>query len=338
MKGSAARYLAGSGLAASLKHVALAGAAQSPAADACVPPKDGPKICLRVTAGPDGASVSTPAAPRYVALDVSVANESGNAVNHATLQFGPVDPALGTGFSFVELPASTAGSCSYSAAARSISCDLGQLRTGAAVDIRLTLRTPTAAGVTALTFTTSFAEGPSDQNPNPGKTDTFEVTELVDVTADLGTDATYVPAGTGIELTVAQDGHEDSFTLPPQDFDTTARLEFTSTADLPFTCPAKQICRLGTPWLTATVPGTFDPLAEVDFFWPASQVPSKQTVKNFVLYYVASAGAPLQIVSARCNARLDVVPCLKDIVLPKSGPLKGSLSATLVTDHNGHMR
>jgi len=318
--------------------LALGGASESPAAAACIPPKDGPRICVRVSHAPDAPSVSTAATPRYVSLASSVSNEGGNAVNHAALEIGPVDVALGTGFSFVELPTASAGSCSYSAAARTISCDLGQLRSGATVDVGLTLRTPTAEGVHGVTVTTSFDEGPSDQNPNPGKTDTVEVTELVDVTADLGTEATFVPAHTGIELTVAQEGHRDSFVLPPQDFDTTARLEFTSTAELPFACPAKQVCRVGTPWLTATVPGTFDPFAEVDFFWPASQVSSKQTVKNFVLFYVPSAGAPLEIVSARCNAGFDVVPCLKDIALPKSGALKGTLSATLVTDHNGHMR
>jgi hypothetical protein len=29
---------------------------------------------------------------------------------------------------------------------------------------------------------------------------------------------------------------------------------------------------------------------------------------------------------------------VKDVAIAKSGPLKGSLAATLVTDHNGHMR
>ena len=338
MKGSAARYLGGSVLVAVLAVVALAGASQSPAAEACVPPKQGPNVCLSVTVGPDGASVSTAASPRFVSVDASVDNEGGNAVNHATLQIFPVDPALGAGFSFVSLPSSSAGSCSYSAAARTISCDFGQVRGGAGVDVGVTLRTPTTAGTQPLQFTTSFAEGPTDQNPNPGKTDTVQVTELIDVVADPDTAATFVPANTAVALTVQQDGRQDTFSLPPQDFDTTARLEFTPTEDLPFVCPAKQVCRVGTPWLTATVPGTFDPEAEIDFFWPATQVSTKQTEKNVALFYVATPGASVEVISARCNAQLSVVPCLKDISLPKSGPLKGSLAFTLVTDHNGHMR
>jgi hypothetical protein len=338
MKGSAARFLGGSGLVAALALVALAGANQSPAAQACVPPSQGPNVCLTVTIGPDGASVSTAALPRFVAIDATVSNESGNVVNHTTLQIFPVDPSLSARFSFVSAPTTSAGSCSYSASALTISCDLGQVRGGAHVDVGVTLRTPTVAGLQGLTFRTLFAEGPTDQNPNPGKTDTVEVGEQIDVKNDPTTEATFVPAGTAASLTVQEEGRTDTFNLPPQDFDTFAQLEFTSTDDLPFTCPKKEVCRVGTPWLTATVPGTFDPEAEIDFFWPASQVSSKQTVKNFVLFYVATPGAPVEIISARCNAQLSVVPCVKDIALPKSGPLKGSLAATLVTDHNGHMR
>jgi hypothetical protein len=168
--------------------------------------------------------------------------------------------------------------------------------------------------------------------------DTVTVTEAVEVSADESRAATYVPRNTGLELVVTQDGRRDALSLPPQAFATTAELEFTITADLPFTCPEGLVCRIGTPWLTATIPGSFDPLAEFDFFWPASQVSPKQSTRNFVLYYVASPGADLEIISARCNASLSVVPCLKDIELPKKGPLKGTLSATLVSDHNGNMR
>ena len=332
------RHLWGLGLVAALAVVALAGASQSPAAEACVAPGAGPRICVVVSHDPASPSISTSTDPRFVSLEASVANESSNAVNHATLAIGPVDPQLGTGFSFVELPTSSVGSCSYSVADRTILCDLGQMRGGAVVDIALTLSTPNVVGLSGVTFTATFAEGPTDQNPNPGKTDTVATTEFIDVTAGLVSDATFVPAGTGIQLEIAQAGRRDSFTLPPQAFDTTAQLEFTSTADLPFLCPAKEVCRIGTPWLTATVPGTFDPLAEVDFFWPASQVSSKQTVKNFALFYVATPGAPVEVISARCDAQFSVVPCVTDISLPKSGALKGSLAATLVTNHNGHMR
>ena len=338
MKGSAARCLGGSVFVAALALVALAGASQSSAGQACVPPSQGPDVCVTVTVGPDGASVSTAALQRFVAIDATVSNEGGNSVNHMTLQIFPVDPALSARFSFFALPTTSAGSCSYSVSALTISCDLGQVRGGAHVDVGLTLRTPTTAGLQGLTFRAQFAEGPTDQNPNPGKTDTVELTEQIDVKNDPSVDATFVPAGTAASLTVQQEGRTDTFNLPPQDFDTTARLEFTPTADLPFTCPKKEVCRVGTPWLTATVPGTFDPEAEIDFFWPAGQVSTNQTAKNFALFYVATPGAPVEIISARCNAQLSVVPCVKDIVLPKTGPLKGSLAATLVTDHNGHMR
>jgi hypothetical protein len=338
MRGSVYRSLGVVGLLGALVLGSLGGAAESPAAAACIPPKDGPNVCLSVSHAPAGASVSTPGGPRYVSFDASVTNEGGNNVTHVTLAIAPVHAGLGAGFSFVFAPSPSAGSCSYAAASRTITCELGRLRRGASADVHLVLRTPTMAGTVPLEFETSVDEGSSDTNPNPGKVDTVAVTEPVEVSADESRAATYVPRDTGMELSVAQAGRRDGVSLPPQAFATTAELEFTSTADLPFTCPAGFVCRIGAAWLTATIPGRFEPLAEFDFFWPATQVSPKQTTRNFVLYYVAFPGAGLEIVSARCDADLEVVPCLKDITLPNSGPSKGTLSATLVTDHNGNMR
>jgi hypothetical protein len=338
MRGSVQRYLGVIGLLGALVLGSLGGAAESPAAAACIPPKAGPNVCLQVTHAPDGASVSAAGAARYVSFNASVTNRAKNVVTHVTLEIAPVDPGLGDGFSFFSEASPSAGSCSYAAASRTIRCELGRLRSGASADVHLVLRSPTRPGAAPLEFETTVDEGPSDQNPNPGKVDTVAVTEAVDVSADQSRAATYVPREIGMDLSVMQDGRRDALSLPPQSFATTAELEFTSTGELPFTCPAGLVCRIGTPWLTATIPGTFDPLAEFDFFWPASQVSPKQTTKNFVLYYVAFPGADLEIVSARCDAKLKVVPCLKNITLPSKGPLKGTLSATLVTDHNGNMR
>jgi uncharacterized protein DUF11 len=338
MRGSFYRSLGVVGLLGALVLGSLGGAAESPAAAACIPPKDGPNVCLSVSHAPDGASVSTPSASRYVSFDASVTNQSSSTVTHATLEIAPVDASLGAGFSFVSEPSPSAGSCAYEAASRTITCELGRLRRAASADVHLVLRTPTTPGTVPVDFETSVDEGPSDTNPNPGKVDTVAVTEPVEVSAEESRAATYVPQNTGMELSVAQGGRRDGVSIPPQAFATTAELEFTSTTELPFTCPDGLVCRIGTPWLSATIPGRFEPLAEFDFFWPASQVSPKQTTKNFVLYYLAFPGADLEIVSARCNAKLEVVPCLKDITLPKTGPLKGTLSATLVTDHNGNMR
>lgn len=338
MRGSVHRFLGVVGLLAGLALGSLGGAAESPAASACIPPEDGPSVCLRVSHTTDGASVSTQESSRYVSFDASVTNEGGSVVTHVTLEIAPVLPAVGAGFSLVSEPRPSSGSCSYAPASRTLTCELGRLRSGASADVDVLLRTPTTPGTTPLEFETSVDEGPKDENPNPGKVDTVTVTEAVEVSADESRAATYVPRNTGLELVVTQDGRRDALSLPPQAFATTAELEFTSTADLPFTCPEGLVCRIGTPWLTATIPGSFDPLAEFDFFWPASQVSSRQTARNFVLYYLAFPGAELEIVSARCDEPPAVVPCLKNISLPKSGPLKGTLSATLVTDHNGNMR
>ena len=337
MRGSVHRYLGVLGLLGALALGSLGGAAESPAAAACIPPEDGPNVCLRVSHAPDGASVSAAGADRFVSFDASVTNNAKNVVTHVTLEIAPVAAGLGDDFSFFTEPSPSAGSCSYKATSRTIRCTLGKLRSGASADVHIVLRSPTVPGAAALEFETSVDEGRKDKNPNPGKVDMVALTEVVDVSADQSRAATYVPLNTGMDLSVAQDGRRDALSLPPQPFATTAELEFTSAEELPFTCPAGFVCRIGAAWLNATIPGSFDPPAEFDFFWPASQVSPKQTTKNFVLFYLASPGAPLEIISARCTAKLSVVPCLKDIVLPRKGPLKGTLSATLVSDHNGRM-
>jgi hypothetical protein len=337
MRGSVKRRLGVLGLLCALALGALGGAVGSTAAVACIPPEDGPNVCLQVGHAPDGASVSTAGGNRYVAFDATVTNNAKSVVTHTTLEIAPVAAALGDDFSFFSEPSSSAGSCSYEAASETIRCALGSLRRGASAGVHLVLRSPAAAGQAELEFVTRVDEGPSDQNPNPGKVDSVTVTERVDVSADQSRAATYVPSNTGMDLSVQEDGRQNALSLPPQLFATTAELELTSTDELPFTCPAGFVCRVGAAWLNATIPGSFDPPAEFDFFWPASQVSPKQTTKNFVLFYLASPGAPLEIISARCSAKLSVLPCLKDIALPKTGPLKGTLSATLVSDHNGRM-
>jgi hypothetical protein len=337
MRGSVHRRLGVVGLLGALALGSLGGAAESPAAAACIPPKDGPEVCLQVSHAPDGASVSAPGAARYVSFDASVTNQAKSVVTHATLEIRPVHAGLGNGFSFFSEPSTSAGSCSYEAASQTIRCELGRLRSGASADVHVVLRSPASPGTAELEFVTTVDEGPSDTSPNPGKVDAVAVTETVDVSADQSRAATYVPQNTAMSLSVEENGRRDALSLPSQPFPTTAELEFTSTAELPFACPTGFVCRIGSAWLNATIPGSFDPPAEFEFFWPASQVSSKQTTKNFVLFYLASPGAPLEIISARCTATLAVVPCLKDIVLPKTGPLKGTLSATLVSDHNGRM-
>jgi hypothetical protein len=337
MRGSVQRDLGVIGLLGALALGSLGGAAESPAAAACIPPTDGPSVCLQVSHAPDGASVSTSGAARYVSFDTVVTNQAKSVVTHVTLEIAPVQAGLGDGFSFFTGASPSAGSCSYAAASQTIRCELGRLGSGASADVHLVLRSPTAPGAAPLEFETRVDEGPSDTNPNPGKVDTVAVTETVDVSADQSRAATYVPQNTAMNLSVQENGRRDALSLPSQPFASTAELEFTSTAELPFTCPTGFVCRIGAAWLNATIPGSFDPPAEFDFFWPASQVSPKQTTKNFVLFYLASPGADLEIISARCTAKLAVVPCLKDIVLPKTGPLKGTLSATLVSDHNGRM-
>ncbi|MGH3062364.1 MAG: hypothetical protein ACRDNA_13245, partial [Gaiellaceae bacterium] len=168
MRGSVPRYLGVLGLLGALALGSLGGAAESPAATACIPPEDGPNVCLQVSHEPGGASLSAAGAVRYVSFDATVTNNAKNVVTHVTLDIAPVAAGLGADFSFFKQASPSVGSCSYNAASQRIRCLIEKLRSGASADVHVVVRTPTEAGEAPLEFVTTVDEGPSDQNPNPG--------------------------------------------------------------------------------------------------------------------------------------------------------------------------
>jgi hypothetical protein len=171
-----------------------------------------------------------------------------------------------------------------------------------------------------------------------GSGSSVTVTKTIDVTAPGGPTATsFVPEGAPLGLDTAKSGQTESVDLPAQEFSTTAALGYTSTAAIPFECPHYYVCRKGD-WFSATIPGTFDPTAKFDLFWPAELISPKQTVKNFVVFYVRAPGAPVEIIKKRCGCGKPVVPCIAKVKKFTYGPLKGGFAATVVRDDNGHMR
>lgn len=322
-------------LLAALVLGALGGAAASPAASsACIPPDEGPEVCLDVAHTPETVSVSRSGGSAYAAFTAAIRNTSGQTVNHVTLEVTSIGTGPGDEFAFFSATPST-GTCSHDAASSEVRCLFGQLKKGASAQVELVLRAPTVPGEKALDFTAFFDERKSDNPGSPGKVDTVSVTETIVVTPPGPTANSFVPRNAAVGLEIDKNGQEGGVDLPPQSFSTTAALQFTPTNQIPFKCPS--ICR-GGDWFSATIPGRFNPLAEFDLFWPAHLVPSKQTEQNFEVFYVAQPGAKVQIIKARCDSKLSVVPCLKDITEFKSGPLKGSFAATVVRADNGHMR
>ena len=315
---------------------ALGGAAASATAgSACVAPEDGPEICLEVERTPESPVASTANAPTYTSFSVTVTNRDQSTAAHVALEVGPIVTDGSEGFVLFSATPS-AGTCSYSAASSSLTCSIGSLARGAQVALDLALRTPSTPGPAALEFTAAFDEGPSDNPGSGGKVDNVSVTDVTPVQAAGGaTASTFVPEGAAVQLGVSQGGQEGSVSLPAQDFSTTASLEFTGTDEIPFACPS--VCR-GGAWFSAQIPGTFDPPAEFDLFWPAQLVPRKQTARTFVVFYLPSAGADVETISARCDAALSVIPCIENVTFFKKGPLKGGVAASVFRLDNGHMR
>jgi hypothetical protein len=323
-------------LVAALALVALGGAAAgADAGTACIPPDSGPEVCLEVARTPEGAvSASRQGANAYALFTATVANNSGQTVTHVALEVSPIVTDTSDGFVLFSADPST-GTCSYDEASSEVRCELGKLSRGRSAQVELVLAAPTTPGEAALDFIASFDEGPSDRPENPGKRDVIPLREVITILPPGSTASSFVPEGANLDLEIGKQGQAGGVELPPQDFSTTAALQFTSTNVIPFTCPS--VCR-GGDWFSATIPGTFAPAAEFDLFWPANLVPTKQTEKNFVVFYIAFVGAPVETIEARCDANLSVTPCIKDVTLFKTGPLKGALAATVVRTDNGHMR
>jgi hypothetical protein len=105
----------------------------------------------------------------------------------------------------------------------------------------------------------------------------------------------------------------------------------------PFTCPKKVICRSGD-WFHAEIPGTFDPPLAFPLRWDSTLIPSSLTVKKFALIYTEClSGCKLQIISRRCSSPTPAsseLPCLTGV----AKLIDGDYVATLISNHNGHMR
>jgi hypothetical protein len=307
----------------------------SAAGSACIPSSEGPEVCLEVVGNTENPVASTAEAPTFTSFSATVDNRARNKVTHVELEVGPIVTDASQGFTFFSASPSV-GTCSYSAASSSVTCELGSLGSGAQASVELVLGTPAVAGPAPLDFVASVDEGGNDNPDSGGKRDTVSLTEVTTVQAVGGpTASSFAPEGVDLNLGIAQQGQQGSVTLPAQEFSTTADLQFTGTDEVPFACPS--VCR-GGDWFTATIPGTFDPPAEFHLFWPARLVSAKQSAKNFAVFYVSSPGAPVETISTRCDAARSVVPCLEDVTFFKKGPLKGSISATVVRPSNGHMR
>jgi hypothetical protein len=284
--------------------------------------------CLEVAAAQERVTASQPSTAAYANLTATVTGTSKRrGGEEVELTVSPLAADTAAGF-VLSSATPSAGTCAFDGSS-TLTCSLGKLKRGDVATVDLVLETPQAVGDAALDFAVS---------PKPrGNSRPVTVTKVITITEPGGETATsFVPEGTPLTLDTAKNGQTEELFLPGQNFSTTATLGYTSTDEIPFTCPKYFVCRTGD-WFSATIPGTFDPTAKFRLFWPASVIDPKQTVDNFAVFYVKEAGAPLEIIKKRCDAYLSVIPCLKDVKKFWWGPLKGGFAATVVRADNGHM-
>jgi hypothetical protein len=236
--------------------------------------------------------------------------------------------------------ASSAGSCSVDGQP---SCDIGRLTSGAEVTIEFQARAPEAEGEATATLTVSFDEHTND-NPAPDpKQDSVASTENTTVELPDGSASSFVPKGASVELTTDPTNTGIATAADPligQAIITNSPIATTALIDevsAPFTCPKKVICR-GGDWFHADIPGTFDPPLAFPLRWNSTLIPSSLTPKKFALLYTACLdGCELQVISKRCSSPSPAsseLPCLTGVAKLSDG----DYVATLISNHNGHMR
>ena len=325
-------------VAGGLLVTGLGGAGVAVAEDSPCPPPSGRQLCVSVTHTPLEVSAATAAGQTFVSYTVTLRNVGKSELTQTTVaaclvsgsgngsDCGPPPP----GASFYSAVAS-AGNCTIDGAAAR--CLIGNLRSGAMATVDLVSRAPTEGGAFRNVISTTVKERGSDTpRPDP-QADTITVSEPVTTLAFGGPRAsTFLPAGIGTQLLAADEGQSGQSKIPAQHGDLTAELAITD--DPPFVCPEDEICR-GGGWVNATIPGTFDALQFV-LRWPDEFVLSKQTEKNFALFYIACDTCALEIIRTRCSSATPSAserPCLWNVRdLGREG-----FEATLISSHNGKM-
>lgn len=339
MRGRQGRIALGALVASLFVLAGLGGAETVAAVESDCPPPDGRALCVSVTHTPVDVSAASAGAPTFVAYSVTVRNGGRSTLTHTTVnaclaagaESAKACGAVPPGAAFFSATPSR-GSCSI--AGSTARCELGQLARGAVATVELVARAPTQPGSFQNVVTVSAKERGSDSPGNDPNPDTVTLSEGATALAPGGPRASsFVPKGIATQLLAAAEGQSGQSKIPSQHDSLTAELAIT---DEPrFICPAGEICRRGG-WVSASIPGTFNPGLQFVLRWPDEFVSAKQTTKNFALFYIACDTCALEIIRTRCTSAtpsLGELPCLWNVRDLKS---KG-FEATLISTHNGKM-
>jgi uncharacterized repeat protein (TIGR01451 family) len=270
-----------------------------------------------------------------------------NASRSSNLSHVGLSEALPAGTTFVRATSSK-GTCS--ASGQTVACAIGALSGGQSATVDVVVTAPTTANpnppdVTITNVATaSFDERFSDQ-PNGGKQDTAVNSETTTVSKVAG--QTFVPAGeSGKVDTDPSQTQYGNTSIPNASTDVLATIDLLAPDTFCVNGQVKigkkaYVCRNGgfvdvsvvNANTSALYSNAQNPLV-FHLRWNSSLTSSKQTVKNFVVFYRPDGSTSVQVISTRCNAGATNLPCLRNIS-PIAG---GGWSVDFVNAHNGRMR
>jgi uncharacterized repeat protein (TIGR01451 family) len=336
------------GFVASAAFIAIAlfgfGDSAQGASEACTTNNQQGTLCVSVTDTPDPLAYSSfDGNVTYLDYDIVVSNQSrSSSLSHVGLT-----DTLPNGTSLVRATSSR-GSCS--AAGQAVTCPLGSFKKGQQATAELVVTAPATAladppDITITNMATvAFDERFNDQAG--GKQDSATASETTRVSKTAG--QTFVPAEHSgkVDTDPAREQYANAL-IPNASRDVVATLQLLApdsfcSADGTVRISNKTyICRQGG-FVDASVvdadtgqryANTQHPLV-FHLRWRPGLVSDRQRVRNFVVFYQAGDGAPVQVFSDRCNASASNTPCLRNI----SEAADGSWSVDLVKPDNGHMR
>jgi uncharacterized repeat protein (TIGR01451 family) len=322
---------------------ALGGSAQG-FSRACTTNTQQGTLCVEVTDTPDPVAYSSfDGNVTYLKYDITVRNESrSSSLSHVGLT-----DTIPDGTSLVRATSSR-GSCS--SAGQVVTCPLGSFkkRQEATAEVVVTAPASAVADPPDITITNpvavSFDERFSDQNG--GKQDTATALETTAVSKTAG--QTFVPAGHSgrVDTDPAQDQYANA-TIPSASTDVLATIQlldpdtFCSDDGTVRISNKNYICRQGgfveASVVDADTGQTYKNAEHPLVFhlrWAPGLVSDRQTVRNFVVFYQTSDGAPVQVFGDTCNASHSNLPCVDNV----SEAADGSWSGDLFKGDNGHMR
>jgi hypothetical protein len=300
-------------------------------------------LCLTVSESPDPVAYSSvDGNPSFIAYHAELTNASASS----NLARVGLSEALPAGTTFVRATPSV-GACSGSG--QSVSCTIGSLASGDSATVEVVVTAPatldpnppdqTITNVVTATFAENVNDGPG------GKQDTAIYSETTTVSKTAG--QTFVPAGLDgqVETDPGHPQHgKTKITDPTTDLLASIDLDAPDNFCVNGTRKIGKksyVCRDGGFVELAVVhaddPTTHysnaqDPLV-TELQWDGSLTSPRQTRKNFVVFYEPDGSTTIQVVSARCDARLSTLPCLRNI-----SPLADGWSLEFVNLVNGRMR